>query len=69
MKNKKEFCKCKEPKYMASAMPDRIYSCGICWKPIKWDQCINNIKMKIDEIKMDETKMNEILGEMKSWIK
>lgn len=70
MKNKKEFCKCKEPKYMASAMPDRIYSCSMCWKPIKWDQCINNIKMKIDEIEdeieMDEIKMNEILFEVKS---
>jgi hypothetical protein len=42
-----EFCKCEEPKYMPSAMSDRIYSCGICWKPIKWDQCIDKIKMEV----------------------
>jgi len=47
MKNEKEFCKCKEPKYMASAMPDRIYSCGICWNPIKFEQSIDKIKMDI----------------------
>jgi hypothetical protein len=51
------FCKCEEPKCMASAMPDRIYSCGICWKPIKIEQSIDKIKM------------NVLLYEMKSWIK
>jgi len=41
----KDFCKCEEPKYMASALSDRIYSCGICWKPIKLNQSIDKIKM------------------------
>jgi len=68
MENKKEFCKCKFPQYMASAMPNRIYSCGICWNPIKWDQCIDNIKMKIDDLKMDAIRMDEVLFEAKSFL-
>ncbi len=64
-----EFCKCEEPKYMASSLPDRIYSCGICREPIKLGQCIDNIKMKIDGLKLYEIKMNEILSEVNSLLK
>ena len=60
MRNKKEFCKCKEPEYLCSAMPDRIYSCGICFNPIEWDQCIDKIETDIG--------LDEILSEAKSFL-
>ena len=41
----------------------------ICWEPIKLGQCIDNIKMKIDGLELDEIKMNEILSEVNSLLK